>query len=109
MSPSPSLALFPSLLFFTRLLYSVHTDSIGDSTSTYRSYRYLQLLLTPGVSGNPITIDDPLNTTIESYITDERPTYLTATCPPSTHSSMQHATKAGWKGQRYDCRVIQAA
>lgn len=76
-SPSPPLALFPLLLVFTHLRF-VHTDSTGNSAFYSSSACKTQLInnftLGPDVCGNPFTVDDPLNTTIESNIIDERPT-----------------------------------
>ena len=79
MSPSSSLALFPIRLFFTHLLHFVHTDSTGNlafySTSACKTPLFINnFTLGPDVCGNPFTIDDPVNTTIESYIINERPT-----------------------------------
>ena len=79
MSPSPSLALFPLLLFFTHLLHFVHTDSTGNiafyPTSTCKTPLSINnFTLGTDVCGNPFTIDDPLNTALESYIINERPT-----------------------------------
>ena len=79
MSPSPSLALLPLLLFFTYLLHFVHTDPTGNlafySASACKTPLFINnFTLGPDVCGNAFTIDDPLNTTIESYIINERPT-----------------------------------
>lgn len=72
-------ALSSLLLLSTNRLSFVYTDSTGSvalySTSVCRTPPFMnKFTLVSDVCGTPVPAHDPLNTTIESYIIDKRPT-----------------------------------